>query len=290
MQYEGSVYRPPSEAYSLIVQATIGCSHNQCTFCSMYKDKQFRVRKVEEVKADLIKEAQRYGKRVKRVFLADGNALAMKTEDLIELLDCIKENFPNAQRVGIYSAPKDILRKSVEELRQLKEHGIGIAYMGLESGSQKILDFIKKGVTTEEMIEAARKMAKAGIKLSVTLITGLGGKAMINEHAIESAKILTEMQPDYLGLLTLLLQEGTEMYQQVQHGEVELLNPREVLQETYALINGLNLQHCVFRSNHASNYYSLEGTFPQDKEMLLTQLKDLSKEEDSFKGEWLRRL
>lgn len=289
MQYEGSVYRPPSEAYSLIVQVTIGCSHNQCTFCSMYKDKKFRIRSVDAIKKDLIDEAP-YGQRVKRIFLADGNALAMATSDLKEILCCIKKYYPNCKRVGVYAAPKDALRKSAEELKELRELGIGIAYLGLESGSEVILKEIKKGVQAEEMVVAEKKRKEAGIELSVTLISGLGGRNKIEEHAFKSAKVLNEMQPNYLGLLTLLIQEGTIMFEQVKSGEMELLKPQEVIHETYLLIQNLEQDNCIFRSNHASNYYSLEGNLPQDKEKLLNQLEELSKENYSYKDEWVRRL
>ena len=236
MKYEGSVYRPPSEAQSLIIQATIGCSHNKCTFCSMYKDKKFRIRKVEEVLAD-IEESKRYYRMVSRVFLADGNALAMKTEDLKRILLKIREVMPECERVGIYSSPKDILRKTEAELRELEELGLGIAYMGLESGSDAILRSINKGVTSSEMITAGKKLISSGIKLSVTLISGIGGKSGWSEHALESARVINEIDPHYLGLLTLLVEPGTEMEQQLEKGEFELLGPKEVMEETRLLID-----------------------------------------------------
>lgn len=290
MRYEGSVYRPPSEAYSLIVQATIGCSHNKCTFCSMYKDKKFKIRKTDDVIADLISEA-RYAANIKRIFLADGNALMLPTADLQRILATIQQYYPRCQRVGIYAAPKDVLRKSVEELRSLYEMGLGIAYLGLESGSDAILEHIKKGVTAAEMVEAAKRLKASGIKLSVTLISGLGGRQMIMEHAQKSAEVLNQMQPDYLGLLTLLLQPGVEMYDEVQRGDFQLLHPEEVVLETHELIKNLELENCVFRSNHASNYYALEGTLPQDKEKLLAILEQIAQNDRGlFKSEFFRRL
>lgn len=289
MRYEGSVYRPPSEAYSLIIQATIGCSHNQCTFCSMYKDKKFRIRKLEEVEKDLEMARDHY-KRVKRIFLADGNALALETQDLKKILLKIQSLFPECERVGIYSAPKDILRKSVEELSELHELGLGIAYLGVESGSDEILKDIKKGVTAEEMIKAGQHIMKSEIKLSITLISGLGGKEKWMKHARESAKVINAIDPDYLGLLTLLIQPGTEMYEAVQSGSFQLLKPKEVIMETKELIENLNVQNCVFRSNHASNYVALAGTLPQDKEKLLAQLNEMMDDPYNVKEEIFRRL
>ncbi|QXM06332.1 radical SAM protein [Crassaminicella indica] len=289
MRYEGSVYRPPSEAYSLIIQATIGCSHNKCTFCSMYKDKNFRMRKMEEIIEDL-EMARDYYKYVKRIFLADGNALSLKTEYLKMILLKIKELFPECERVGIYSAPKDILRKTIDELKALKELGLGIAYLGVESGSDKILKHINKGVTSEEMIKAGQKMVQAGIPLSVTLISGLGGKEKWLEHAIESARVINAINPQYLGLLTLLVQSGTKMYDEVQKGEFKLLNPKEVILETKELINNLNVKDCIFRSNHASNYVALAGTLPRDKMNLLKQLDLMMENSYGMKDEMFRRL
>lgn len=289
MRYEGSVYRPPSEAQSLIIQATIGCSHNKCTFCSMYKDKKFRIRAVEEVLAD-IEEGRKYYRHVKRIFLADGNALAMGTEDLKTILKKIREIIPECERIGIYSSPKDILRKSDEELRELKELGLGIAYMGLESGSDEILKNIKKGVTSSEMIEAGRKIVNSGIKTSITLISGIGGKYGWKEHALESARVINEINPQYLGLLTLLVEPGTEMETQIEKGEFELLSPREVMKETRLLVERLELSQCVFRSNHASNYIALAGTLPQDKQRLLREMEEAAEYEFDYRDEYFRRL
>jgi radical SAM superfamily enzyme YgiQ (UPF0313 family) len=289
MKYEGSIYRPPSEAQSLIIQATIGCSHNKCTFCSMYKGKKFRIRDVEEILAD-IEEGKRYYGMVSRVFLADGNALAMKTEALKRILLKIREVMPECERVGIYSSPKDILRKTEEELRELKELGLGIAYMGLESGSDDVLSSINKGVTASEMIMAGKKLIGSGIKLSVTLISGIGGKSRCHEHALESARVINEIDPHYLGLLTLLVEPGTEIEQQIEKGGFELLGPKEVMEETRLLIENLTLSQCVFRSNHASNYFTLSGTLPQDKQRLLMEIEQAMNNEYGYKDEYFRRL
>jgi len=289
MRYEGTVYRPPSEAYSLIIQITIGCSHNMCTFCNMYKDKKFRKRKIDEIIQDL-KDARKHYKKVKRIFLADGNALALKTEYLKEILLNIKELFPECERVGIYSAPKDILRKPLEDLEELNSLGLKMAYLGVESGSDGILTKIKKGVTSEEMIEAGKRIVASGIKLSVTLISGLGGKEKWREHAVESARVINKMNPHYLGLLTLLLEPGTEMYEEVNEGKLALLSPKEVMEETKVLLEGLDITDCVFRSNHASNYIALAGNLPADKKKLLKEINDALNEEYDFKDEFYRRL
>lgn len=289
MRYEGSVYRPPSEAWSLIIQATIGCSHNKCSFCSMYKDKKFRIRKTEEVLED-IKEARMAYKSIKRVFLADGDALIIKTSELLKILNFIKELIPECERVGIYASPRSIMLKTPEELRLLREAGLGIAYLGLESGSDEILRYINKGADSEEIVQAGLKIKDAGILLSVTLISGLGGKKLWKEHALESAKAISKMKPDYLGLLTLMVEPGTKLYDDVAKGEFELLTPHQVALETIELLKNIDADGCVFRSNHASNYLSLKGTLNKDKEMLIKQLNDAIEGQVDFRDEYLRGL
>lgn len=273
MRYEGALYRPPSEAYSLIVQVTIGCSHNKCTFCSMYKEDEFRIRSTEDIIADFKSERKRYH-HVKRVFLADGDALIIKTDQLIKILEAIKEIFPECERVGVYGSPRSVLLKSKEELLKLKSLGLGIIYFGLESGSDKVLKNIKKGVNAKDMVEAGQKVMDSGIELSVTLISGIGGKADSKIHAMESAQVLNQINPNYLGLLTLLLEDGTELYADVQNGKFELLTANEVLLETKMLIENLELENCVFRSNHASNYLALKGTLSRDKALLIRQIEE----------------
>lgn len=257
MRYEGTLYRPPSEAYSLIVQVTIGCTHNKCTFCSMYKDKKFRMRNLDEIIEDFKMSRKSY-RYVKRIFLADGDALTIRTGDLEKILIHIRENFSECERVGIYGSPKAILSKSVDELKHLHSLGLGIVYLGVESGSEKILKNINKGVTREEMVEAGRRVVQAGIELSITLISGLGGNEDCMEHARESAKIVNEIKPDYVGLLTLLVEMGTPLYEDIQSGKFKLLTPREVLLETKEMVKNIYVDNCIFRSNHASNYIALK--------------------------------
>lgn len=288
IRYKGKLYRPPSEAYSLIIQATIGCSHNKCTFCSMYKEDQFKIRNIEDIIADL-KLGRQYYKNVKRIFLADGDALIIKTEKLADILKEIQRIFPECERVGIYGSPKSILLKSKEELSLLKELGLGIIYLGLESGSDRILKNIKKGVTSYEMIEAGRSVVDVGIPLSITLISGIGGKKYSKEHAIESAKVLNEINPDYIALLTLLLEKGTELYKDVQGGKFKLLTPKEVLLETRLLVENIEVDNCIFRSNHASNYVPLRGTLQKDRQLILNQIEEGLKISDLLEEKELYR-
>lgn len=290
MRYEGNVFRPPSEAYSLIVQATIGCAHNDCTFCSMYKDKKFRVRALEEVLEDFDLARKRY-RYIEKVFLADGDALVLPNKSLMRILDKIHTTLPECGRVGIYAAPHDIIRKTPQELKELKENGLGIAYMGVESGSAEILKAVKKGVTPEEMVEACHKLNDAGIQSSVTFISGLGGKDHWREHAEESGKLISAMEPDYVGLLTLMVEPLAPLYQDIRSGKFELLSPEEVLVETAELIRNINLtKKCVFRSNHASNYLSLRGDLPKDKARLLKTIDSALRHTGMLKDERFRAL
>lgn len=290
MRYEGSVYRPPSEAYSLIVQVTLGCAHNNCTFCSMFRDKQFRVRDVKEVFEDL-EEARKTYRNVGRIFLADGDALVLTNEKLMAILKKIEELFPECERVSIYGTPQDVLKKTDEELVELKENGIGIIYIGAESGSDKVLKDIKKGATRAEIIEAIKKIEASGIAASVTFISGLGGQDNWKEHAIETGTMISQSQPAYVGLLTLLVEPKAPMYQSIQSGAIKLLTPMEVVVETKLLLENINVENpCVFRSNHASNYVSLKGTLPQDKTKMLKSLEAVMDREDLLKNDNLRML
>ncbi|MCB2305869.1 radical SAM protein [Clostridium estertheticum] len=289
MEYEGIVYRPPSEAYSLIVQVTIGCSHNGCTFCGMYKDKKFRVRELKDIISDLEQAKLDYGV-VKRIFLADGDALVLKTIELKIILLKIKELFPGCERVGVYATPNDILAKSVEDLSLLKDLGIGILYLGVESGSNEILKSINKGVTAQNLIMAGRKVKESGIKLSTTLISGIGGREKISENAIESAKLISAINPDYVGFLTLMLESGTPIYKDIQNAIFHVLTPEEVVQELREFLKNVEVTNCIFRSNHASNYVSLSGTLPVDKDKLLLDIDLTLKGKHGYKEEEYRRL
>ncbi|MBP2027322.1 radical SAM superfamily enzyme YgiQ (UPF0313 family) [Acetoanaerobium pronyense] len=288
MKYEGSIYRPPSEARSLIVQVAVGCAHNKCTFCSMYKDKSFRIKSWEEIKEDLDEARENY-RYIKRIFLADGDALVLPAKKLIQILDYIKEIFPECERVGIYAAPKDILLKSEEDLKALKESGLGIVYIGIESGDDQILKDIEKGVSSSEIISSGQKLKAAQIPISITLISGIGGKEKTKEHAIESARVVNRINPEYVSFLTLMLEEGTPLYEDWQNDKFSLLSPKEVLEEIRLFIENTDLKGSIFRANHASNYISLGGILNEEKDELLKNI-DEALSEDFFKPEHLRGL
>ncbi len=271
MRYYGSVYRPPSEAYSLIVQVTYGCSHNTCAFCSMYKDKRFALRPLDEVLEDFQMAREAYP-RVEKVFLADGDALVRRAEELCRILDTVRELFPECRQVTCYASPASLRIRTPEELRTLREKGLSMVYMGLESGSDAVLERMRKGHPAEEIVEMGRKARKSGIKLSVTAITGLGGPELLEEHARDTAKALNAMNPEYIGMLTLMVEPGTPLYDWVRQGTFRLLDQSQVLRETRLLVEGLDSPGSVFRMNHASNYLMLRGTLNQDRDAMLREI------------------
>ena len=290
MRYEGDIYRPPSEAYSLLIQVTIGCAHNKCTFCSMFKDKRFRVRDVSEVIEDL-EMARRTYRRVDRIFLCDGDALCLANSKLMVILEKIRELFPECQRVSVYGSAKDVLRKTPEELTELRENGIEMIYLGAESGSARVLEAVNKGVTPQQLIEAVHKIENSDIKASVTFISGLAGKAGWEDHAIETGKMISEMNASYVGLITLMLDPRAPITGQIERGELELLSGEEVVAETYLMLKHANpTRPCVFRSNHASNYVSLRGDLPRDREMMMAKLKMAMENTGMLKDERFRAL
>ncbi len=271
LKYEGDVFRPPSEAKSLILQATIGCSHNRCTFCSMYKRKKFRVRKLAEIEEEIALTSDMLP-YTRRIFLADGNALAMPTAELVHVLKKLNSAFPQLERVSLYGNPHDLLEKSSEELKALKDINLGIIYLGIESGSAAVLEAVKKGVTPEQLAEGAAKAKAAGVPLSVTVLNGLAGVEGSAEHARESARLLNIIDPEYLGLLSLMAAPGTTMHRQIKEGLLTPLGPWELLKEIRMMVEGLNLSNCIFRANHASNYLPLKAILSRDQDALLTNL------------------
>ncbi len=272
MRYHGTVIRPPSEADSYIVQVTYGCAHNGCTFCGTYQDKPFQSRPADDVLAD-IRTAAEIMPYTRRVFLADGNALVLSTPRLIRILDALDENFPHLQRVGTYANAQDLLHKSHDELSSLCHRGLKIVYLGLESGSDEVLRRIEKGSTSAEMIEAVHRAQSAGIKVSVIGILGIAGPELSAVHAEETGRVVSEMGPRYLSMLTLMLVPGTPLEQQWRAGQFELMEPESLLAELRQVIHHLNCRSgCVFRTNHASNYLPLAGTLPKDKQRLLATL------------------
>ncbi|RKJ78861.1 radical SAM protein [Butyricicoccus sp. 1XD8-22] len=287
ISYEGRVFRPPSEAYSLIVQATIGCSHNRCTFCDMYKEKKFRVRRLEEVKADFDLARAAY-RRVDRIFLADGDALMCPAAHLAEILRYIREKFPECERVTSYGSPKSILVKTQEELNELHELGLEMVYLGLESGSDEVLRRVNKGETAAEIVRAGQMVKAAGMKLSVTAIAGLGSLELSEEHAVRTARALSEMKPEYIGLLTLLFELPTPLMRDWEEGRFYLMEPIEIAAETLTLLENIDSEGSVFRANHASNYVNLAGTLNRDREAMCARLREALAGKVRFRSEAFR--
>ncbi|MHA1613293.1 MAG: radical SAM protein [Candidatus Thorarchaeota archaeon] len=274
LRYEGSIWRPPSEARSLILQATVGCSHNACIFCVSYKAKQYRVRGADAIQSDLDSLNDSYKRQVSRVFLADGNALAMSTTEMLDTLKILYGNLPSLQRVGVYGYAKDVRTKSVDDLKELYKAGLGIVYLGLETGDDDLLRWARKGIDSAENIEACKKIRDAEIPLSLTIILGLGGLDNSNKHAIATANVLNQIDPEYVGALTLMTPPGTQIYEMVESNEFIPMKPMDILTELKTLIEHLELTNCVFRTNHASNYLPIKGTLNQDKARLLEILTD----------------
>ncbi len=264
MHYEGTLYRPPSEARSLIVQLTIGCARNTCTFCSMYKAKKFRIRDLDEVTADLEECALRYGDRVQKLFLADGDALIVKTADLLYVMNKAFSLFPSLERVSVYAAPKDVLAKTDAELQALRAAGLKMAYIGLESGDDEILLRVRKGATSAEITEAGRRLEAAGIAVSITAISGLGSLERMKEHAIHTAEVISAIKPSYAALLTLMVEPDAPLYEDIQSGAFVCLTPDQIMAETRLFLAHIDSEGTVFRSNHVSNYVTLAGVFNKD--------------------------
>jgi len=289
MRYDPPVYRPPSEASSLILQISLGCSHNACTFCGMYKGKKYRVKSWPEIESDILSAKQIYPE-AKRIFLGDGNALAMENRLLIKIIKKLHLEFPNLERIGIYAGPKDILLKQPEALKELSESGLGIVYLGLESGSDRVLNMVRKGVSATQMVEAGRKVLDAGLALSVTVIIGLGGAELSEEHAAETASTVSAINPTYLGALTLMALEDTPLYEKIRLGEFKLLTPAQGLREVKLMLEKVSLSNCIFRSNHASNYFPLKGILNQDKAALISLLERSLSEPGLLRPEYMRGL
>ena len=289
MHYFGSVYRPPSEARSLIVQVTYGCSHNTCAFCSMYKAKTFALRPMDEILEDFRMARQAYS-TVRRIFLADGDALIRPAADLERILEEIARLFPECERVTCYASPSSIHKRTPGELVRLRQLGLTMVYMGLESGCDAVLDRMRKGHTAADIVAAGQKVNAAGILLSVTAISGLGGVELWREHAMDTAAALSAMKPAYIGLLTLMVEPGTPLYDWVEQGKFALPDSRLVLEETALLIAGLDAPGAVFRMNHASNYLTLKGTLNQDKQALLQRIHSAMSGRTDLRPEYFRAL
>ena len=291
MKYEGTIYRPPSEADSLILQVTIGCSHNKCTFCGSYRDKKFRVRTFEEIAED-VREAKQYARYIKKVFLADGDALIIPQKRLLPIVQLVKDAFPKLERIGVYGNTKSILKKSVEELKELKALGVGIVYLGVESGDQVVLDKVCKGTLLDKTAEAAQRVKDAGILLSVTVLLGLGGVERSKIHAEETGKFLSRIKPDYAGALSVIVVPGTVLADEIKKGTFVVPDPYMLLEELYIMIENTHVDHTYFASNHASNYLPVKAWLPDEKEKTLKAIKHVLSERDPsmLRPEFMRAL
>lgn len=262
--YEEPVFRPPSEARSLILQATIGCSQNQCRFCGMYKMKQFRLRSLAELRDDLDKISPSQRLRIQRVFLADGDALVYPQQQLVDLLQLLQHRLPALTRVSSYASPRSLTTKSEAELRLLRDHKLRILYFGLESGDSETLRLVNKGYDAEQMLTLCQKVKKAGIKLSVTAILGLAGKARSDEHAAATAQWINALSPEYFSLLTMFRRHNDDYFT-----SIEPLSHGEVMAETLNILQQLHPQKTILRSNHVSNFLNLAGSYPKDRQRLI---------------------
>ena len=289
MQYEGTIIRPPSEAFSLILQVAVGCSYNKCTFCGAYKDKRFRVKSVEEIKKDLDFAAQ-YCTSQTRVFLADGDALILPQKKLIDMLLGIRTHLPKAKRVSLYANARAIRSKTVAELVDLKKLGLDRVYMGLESGSDEVLKRVAKGETAETMIEAAKKVNESGLFLSVTTLLGLGGRELSEVHARESAETLNRMAPKQIAALTLMPLPDTELGRQYADGRFHLPDQRGILSELQLLVSLLTLDRAMLHANHASNYLPIEGILQKDKQKILVAIDSALAGSVNLVPEYMRAL
>lgn len=288
MKYYGNVFRPPSEARSLIIQATIGCSHNKCTFCYMYKDEPFIIREMDDVIADL-EEEREYFKYYERVFIADGDALIIPTDKLLKLLQYINLNMPNVKRISSYATAKDINLKTEEELKELFDNGLEMLYIGFESGDEEILKDINKGLTTKDYINAMEKVKKVGFKSSITIIAGLGGIDKWEQNALGTANIISITKPDFVSYLTVRLYENADLYRDYLSGKFKMPSAEQILFEMRKFLENVDSEGTVFRSNHASNYVLLGGTLNKDKDALIAQIDDTLRRKN-FRPGMMRRL
>lgn len=289
IEYDEPVYRPPGEWRSFLVQATIGCSHNGCTFCGMYKGKKFRVRPLDDILWD-IRETAAFYNQFEKVFICDGDAIAMDTEDLLTIIREIKRDFPKCRLISTYAGPRSTLRKTPEELKALREAGLGRAYLGVETGMDSLLKSTNKGVDRAQMLEAGLRLREAGIDLWSIILIGLGGKPLSMENARETAGIINEMQPNHLSAMNYTPVRGTKLGDQALRGEFQVLDARESLLETAELIRNLRVEGMHFTSDHASNYLPLKGTLSEDRDKLLALIQGAVEGTVSIRSEGSRGL
>ena len=288
--YNYPLYRPPSEANSLIFQITLGCSFNKCSFCNMYRTKEYSERPIEEIKEE-IKMMSKLQPTVTRIFLADGDALNVSTKNLVEILKYIKSSFRDLERISCYSMPKNLMQKTDEELRSLKKSGLDMVYLGIESGNNTILRKVTKGASKEMIINSCKKAKENGFILSCMVILGLGGKKYSDYHAIDTSNVINQIEPNYLGALTLYMEPEIEKEFYSKFSEpFQPLEDLEILNEMENLISNIDVkEEVIFRANHASNVYSVGGTLPQEKEKILGKIKYLKNHPEILKPKVLRR-
>ncbi|WDP91266.1 MAG: radical SAM protein [Desulfobacter sp.] len=289
MHYEGMIIRPPSEANSILLQVTLGCSHNKCTFCGTFRGKRFNIKKDDVIFED-IEFARENCRRQNRLFICDGDAMIVPQKRLVPILKRIKERLPWVERIGVYANTKSIKMKTDEELAELRALGVKIAYMGLESGDDRVLAAIRKGADSQKMIDMGRKLKRSGIKVSVTVLLGLGGREGSLDHARETGRVLTAMDPDYVGALSLMLIPGTELHDQYEAGEFELPGAEEMLTELGAMFAATTLTDGLFHANHASNYLPIRARLPRDKEKTLELISQALDGKIPLKPEYMRAL
>lgn len=289
MRYEGTIYRPPGERHSYLLQATVGCSHNACTFCGMYKDKVFHIRPMEDILED-IRMAKAYYGDLTRVFLCDGDAIGMPTEDLLRILGTLYETFPSLNKVGIYAGPRSTLHKTPEELLALRKAGLTRAYLGVETGSDGLLKQIGKGVGAEQMLQAGLMLREAGLDLWAMVLLGLAGSGAGLTHARETAELINRMGPRHLSLLTLVLEPGTRLYNDWRQGRFVPCTPEEILSEVRYLVANLTVDPLHFTCDHASNYLPLKGTLGEERERFLAAIDAALEGKRPVRPEFSRRV
>jgi radical SAM superfamily enzyme YgiQ (UPF0313 family) len=289
MHYEGTMIRPPSEANSILLQVTLGCSHNKCTFCGTFRGKRFNIKKDDIIFED-IEFAREYCKRQDRLFICDGDAMIIPQKRLVKILKRIKDRLPWVTRVGLYANTKSIGMKTDEQLKELYDLGLTLAYMGLESGDDEILKLIQKGADSKKMIKMGKRLKQSGIKLSVTVIVGIGGPEKSIQHARQTGRVLSAIDPDFVGALSLMLTPKTPIHDQYEKGEFKLINPDQMLEELGVMIESTHLSNGLFHANHASNYLPIRARLPKEKEKTLELISQALKGKVALKPEHMRAL
>ena len=286
------IVRPPSEANSFLLPVTIGCSHNKCTFCGTYTGVKFRILPLADIKQNIDKVARNYSWSLRRVFLENGDALIAPQPRLVEVLKYLKEKIPHLEKIGTYATPQSALIKSANELRELNRLGLNIAYLGVETGDKELLKKIDKGATYDQIVEAGRKLKQAGITLSVTVILGLGGIEGSKDHALGTARILTDIDPDFAGALTIMLVPGTPLHKEWEEGKFTLISPFQSLEELRLIIQNSSFTDCFFTANHASNYLPIKAHLPQQKAAVLKLIDEVltTKDMSRLRPEFTRAL